>query len=308
MRLFIFPWDFDRHLDSLHSKYKVCQQYLVNEEMLLGHMDLEHPTVTPKPVVTEDQVTEDPVTLEADHQDHQVKCKHCDRHFKNVAKCNMHVNRRHKKVKCPQCEKHFVKQADCDNHVRDVHKFVCSISGCSVFKYNEIELHEHLRYDHRSKMVFRCNKCVKVFSTRSELHQHHEVDHSRVKLVEMQGRKFPCPRCSREFLSESMLVNHSRDHKENVYGCNECPWHFNTVAGLIKHCQDTHDDRHFACTTCGEVFASNPDLCKHTQSHHIKICHLCHRIFVSDDKLFDLMKETHPGSTGHSREELIKGE
>ena len=133
------------------------------------------------------------MTLEADHQDCQVKCKHCDRHLKNVAECNMHVNRRHKKVKCPQCKKHFVKQAACDNHVRDMHKFVCSISGCSVFKYNEIELQEHLRYDHRSKMVFRCNKCVKVFSTRSELHQHHEVDHSRVKLVEMQGGKFSLP-------------------------------------------------------------------------------------------------------------------
>ena len=132
----------------------------------------------------------------------------------------MHVNRRHKRVKCPQCEKHFVKQADCDNHVRDVHKFVCSISGCSVFKYNEIELHEHLRYDHRSKMVFRCNKCVKVFSTRSELHQHHEVDHGRVNLAEVQGERYPCPRCNGEFLSESMLVNHSRDHKENIYGCN----------------------------------------------------------------------------------------
>ena len=296
----MFPWDFDRHLDSQHSKCKVCQQYLVNEEMLLDHMDLEHPMVAPEPVVTEEQVTKDPATLEADRQDHQVKCKHCDRHFKNVAECNMHVNRRHKKVKCPQCEKHFVKQADCDNHVRHVHKFVCSISGCSVFKYNEIELHEHLRYDHRPKMVFRCNKCVKVFSTRSELHQHYKVDHSRVKLAEMQGGKFPCPRCSREFLSESMLVNHSRDHKENVYGCNECPWHFNTVVGLIKHCQDTHNDRHFACTTCGEVFASNPNLCRHTQSHHVKICHLCHRNFVSDDKLFDHMKETHPGSTGRS--------
>ena len=49
----------------------------------------------------------------------------------------MHVNRRHKRVKCPECEKHFVKQADCDNHFRDVHKFVCSISGCLVSKYNE---------------------------------------------------------------------------------------------------------------------------------------------------------------------------
>ena len=245
----MFPWDFDRHLDSLHSKCKVCQQYLINEEMLLDHMDLKHPMGIPKPVVTEEQVTKDPVTLEADRQDHQVKCKYCNRHFKNIAECNMHVNRRHKKVKCLECKKCFVKQADCESHVRDVHKFVCSISGCSVFKYNEIELHEHLRYDHKSKKVFRCNKCVKIFSTRSELHQHHEVDHGRVKLTEVQGGKFPCPRCSREFLSESMLVNHSRDHKENVYGCNECPWHFNTVAGLIKHCQDTHNDRHFACTT-----------------------------------------------------------
>ena len=111
-RSFMFPWDFDRHLDSLHSKCKVCQQYLVNEEMLLDHMDLEHPTVAPKPVVTESQVTKDPATLEADRADCQVKCKYCDRHFKNVVKCNMHVNRRHKKVKCPQCEKRFVKQAD----------------------------------------------------------------------------------------------------------------------------------------------------------------------------------------------------
>ena len=77
-RLFMFPWDFDRHLDSLHSKCKVCQQYLVNEEMLLDHMALKHPTVTPEPVVTENQVT-CPATLEADCPDHQVKCKYCDR-------------------------------------------------------------------------------------------------------------------------------------------------------------------------------------------------------------------------------------
>ena len=30
-----------------------------------------------------------------------------------------------------------------------------------------------------------------------------------------------------------MFVSHSRDHKENVYGCNECLWHFNTIAGPL---------------------------------------------------------------------------
>ena len=206
------------------------------------------------------------------------------------------------------CEKHFVKQADCDNHFRDVHKFVCSIAGCSVFKYNEIELHEHMRYDHWSKMVFRCNKCVKVFSTRSEIHQHHEVDNGRTNLADVQGEKYSCLRCHREFLTESIFVSHSRDHQENVYAYNECLWHFNTIAGLIKHCQDTHDNRHYACTTFGEVFGNNPKLCRHTTSYHIKLCHVCCRIFVSDDKLFNHMKDIHPGATVRTQEQMIEDE
>ena len=98
MRLFLFPWDFDIHLDSQHSRCNVCQQYLVDKEMLQDHMDLEHPTVAVDPVIAEEQVT----------RDRQVKCKYCDRYFRNVAECNMHINRRHKRVKCPQCKKHFV--------------------------------------------------------------------------------------------------------------------------------------------------------------------------------------------------------
>ena len=104
MRSFMFNWDFDGHLDSQHSRYKVCQQYQVDKEMLQDHMDLKHSTVAAEPVVTEEQVTRDMATLEANCQDHQVKCKYCDRYFWNIAECNMHVNRRHKRVKCPQCE------------------------------------------------------------------------------------------------------------------------------------------------------------------------------------------------------------
>ena len=183
-------------------------------------MELEHPTVTAELVKTKEQVTRDSVTLDTELQDHQVKCKYCDRYFRNTAKCNMHINRRHKKVKCPKCKKCFVKQEDCDNHFRDVHKIVCHIAGYSVFKYNETELHEHMRDDHRSKMVFRCNKCVKIFSTRPELHQYHKVDHGRVKLAHVQGEKYACLRCHREFLTESIFVSHSRDNKENIYACN----------------------------------------------------------------------------------------
>ena len=70
MRLFMFPWDFDRHLDSQHSRCKVCQQYLVNEEMLQDHMDLEHPMVKIKPAMIKEQVTRDSATLDTNRQDH----------------------------------------------------------------------------------------------------------------------------------------------------------------------------------------------------------------------------------------------
>ena len=106
-------------------------------------------------------------------------------------------------------------------------------------------------------------------------------------------------------LSESMFVAHSRDHKENVHGCNKCLCLFNTMAGSIKHCRDTHDTRHFACTLCGEVFGNNTDLCRYTRTDHIKLCHICCRTFVSDENLVDHIREAHTGAVVHTQEQMI---
>ena len=307
-RRFMFPWDFNGHLDTLHRKCKKFQLYLKDNEQLQEHREIKHPTAMDMQAHSKPQVALDKVTLDTSHQNHQVKYKYCDRHFPNVAKCNIHINRRHKKVACPKCGKHFVKQADCDNHFRDVHKFVCSFKGCSVSKYNELELHEHMRLHHQPEFVFRCNKCIKVFRTRPQLHQHHKVEHGRVKLTDVKGEKYPCLRCKTEFLTESIFVAHSREHKENVPGCNECLWHFNTMVGLIKHCRDTHDMGHFACTLCGEVFGNNADLCRHNKTEHMKLCHVCSRTFVSDELLVDHIREALPGYTVHTQEEMIVDE
>ena len=148
----------------------------------------------------------------------------------------------------------------------------------------------------------------KVFSTRPELHQDDKVKHHRVKLTNVQGEKYPCLRCPRQFLSESMFVSHSRDHDENIHGCNECMWHFNSIAGLVKQCGDTHDDRHYACTTCGENFRNNADLCRHTTKDHIELCQICCSSFVSEEKLARHVAETHPGAAVHSREQMIEDE
>ena len=93
-------------------------------------------------------------------------CKYCDRHFKNIAERNMHVNRRHKKVMCPQCEKRFVKQEDCDNHVRDAHKFACATCG-EVFTSNP-NLRKHAK-SHRVKI---CHLCGRIFVSEDKLCDH----------------------------------------------------------------------------------------------------------------------------------------
>ena len=80
------------------------------------------------------------------------------------------------------------------------------------------------------------------------------------------------------------------------------------MAGLIKHCRDTHDTRHFACTLCGEVFGNNADLCRHNETEHIKLCNICHRSFVSDEILVDHIREVHPVAVVHTQEQMIAHE
>ena len=73
------------------------------------HMDLEHPTVAVEPVVTEEQVTRDLAALETDRQDRQVKCKYCDRYFRNVAECNMHCKQKAQEGQVSPVQKAFCK-------------------------------------------------------------------------------------------------------------------------------------------------------------------------------------------------------
>ena len=101
-RRFMFPWNFNSHLACLDRKCEECQ--LNDDEQLQEHGETEHPTAMDTQAQAKPQVSLGPVTMDTSCQDCQVKCKHCDRHFSSVAKCSMHINRRHKKVVRPECE------------------------------------------------------------------------------------------------------------------------------------------------------------------------------------------------------------
>ena len=95
----------------------------------------------------------------------------------------------------------------------------------------------------------------------------------------------------------------NRRHKKAM--CPQCEKRFVKQEDCDNHVRDAHK---FACATCRKVLASNLNLRKHAESHRVKICHLCGRISVSEDKLCDHMNEVHLGQTGCTREESIEEE
>ena len=42
LRYFMYPWDFNRHLDTKHRKCKKCQKYLQDDNLLQDHMERDH--------------------------------------------------------------------------------------------------------------------------------------------------------------------------------------------------------------------------------------------------------------------------
>ena len=125
------------------------------------------------------------------------------------------------------------------------------------------------------------------------LDRHLEKMHGRLKLKEGKGDMYQCPKCPRGFRVANMLIDHSRDHKENIHACKECRWHFATFARLHGHCRTKHDTMHFACDTCGEDFPNNDDLYKHVKSKHVILCHICRSTFISQILLQNHMDEAH---------------
>ena len=67
-----------------------------------------------------------------------------------------------------------------------------------------------------------------------------------------------------------------------------------------------YNDHHFACTTCGEDFSINANLCQHTISKHIVFFHVCLSFFVPEDKLQEHLAHPDTGTRNQTQEQMIE--
>ena len=119
----------------------------------------------------------------------------------------------------------------------------------------------HLSVETRlNRQPYKCQMCVRTFSSMSALSTHHKDDHGVLH----------CNYCSKAFVSKASLDKHMLIHVETKsFVCEECGRGFPFNSRLLQH-QITHEtEARFKCKrgNCDKSFKNRGDLTRHEGTH-----------------------------------------
>ena len=241
------------------------------------------------------------------HSDERpVKCKHCDKRFKNKYGLNGHMKTLHPE----EC--------------RDLPLLVCEVDGCQYQtkstggfnghkrkhnlpfecdichkKFANKTIYKDHRYRHSDEKPFKCKHCSKGFPTERNLRRHTERlhkpqtipcdvkgcgkyfynsytldSHKKTHQDKSTKEKFHCewPDCDKKFTVKGHLEIHMNRHNGNYpFHCQwpECEKYFATKQQLKGHCNTHTGNKPFSCQwpDCDKSFSSSNALGVHIKRH-----------------------------------------
>ena len=117
---------------------------------------------------------------------------------------------------------------------------------------------------HDESKSFKCDVCLKVFPSKSELKRHYRTH---------TGEKpFACKVCDKKFAHKRNLVEHQATHSDvRNFKCSICPEgrSFKTKRELRQH-KVYHYEPKFSCRYCDHKSYRKCDLSKHAKTHSKK--------------------------------------
>lgn len=120
---------------------------------------------------------------------------------------------------------------------------------------------DELQSTEKASKTYTCDTCGKVFSIRSDYHDH----------IRAHGTKrFQCKTCFKWFARKPVLNRHELRHQgiQERVPCDRCSLDFNCRAALLRHIAGVHEKRReFVCTICGHQFSQKTGLQAHQTVH-----------------------------------------
>ena len=237
------------------------------------------------------------------------KCNLCELDFSSYAKLSVHVDESHKvdeKYKCDKCEGIYDSKNDWYHHTYTIHstqmkwfdktEFPCS--ECDAVFDTYTKTYKHKIKVHREEVPIDCDKCGKVYKSKTALKSHMRIMH-HVYVIKDEQKVKKCDQCDIEFKEANEFDEHLRSlHKcDKDFQCKDCDLTWVSHLSLELHYIESHQKILFSCDICGYTSINAAIVRKHRTSIHERNenckCDDCGESFHKKSLLIDHLGEVH---------------
>lgn len=181
-----------------------------------------------------------------------------------------------KELKCETCSFKFEQRSQLNYPIRAVHarlltyprprpqspkrkvEKVVTCLICNKTFARKTNLKNHIELVHEKLKRVACNVCGFKFGHIGDLRVHINIVHNKIL-------RFECGKCDRKCVSKNDLKKHVANvhekPKEAVIDCGLCEEKFVSKAEAERHRRSVHDTRKYACTLCRKKLVKNKFKC-----------------------------------------------
>ncbi|XP_050083452.1 zinc finger and SCAN domain-containing protein 2-like [Anopheles aquasalis] len=181
---------------------------------------------------------------------------------------------------------------------------------CGMYFFDKPSFDKHLM-DHKMRRRWFCKFCFEGFNTQALLGEH-LPSHDRSLLCEICGElvatpeennhdhskigPFDCPKCPRQFQTQTRLSKHMERHGAKRFCCDVCGLYLSSAKRLRNHKAAKHSggEKPFSCDICGHRFAVKDTIKAHMRTHSGEkrfACMFCDRRYGASNDLKDHLRK-----------------